>query len=59
MILFVSDNFLEEYVGGAELTTDALMRESLIPVTKVLSRNLSIKKIFGYSETSHLYPKNV
>ena len=50
MILFVSDNFLEEYVGGAELTTDALMRESLIPVTKVLSRNLSIKEMEKHKE---------
>jgi len=50
VILFVSDNFLEEYVGGAELTTDALMRESLIPVTKVLSRNLSIKEMEKHKE---------
>ena len=26
MVIFVSDNFLEHYVGGAELTTDALMK---------------------------------
>ena len=40
MVIFVSDNFLEHYVGGAELTTDALMKTSLTPISKVLGGSI-------------------
>ena len=42
MINFVSDSFVEHYVGGAELTTEALISKSLLPTRKILSRDISI-----------------
>jgi glycosyltransferase involved in cell wall biosynthesis len=41
-IVFVSDMFLEDYVGGAELTTEALISESPFKVQKILSRNVNL-----------------
>ncbi len=41
-IIFVSDMFLEDYVGGAELTTEALISESPFKVQKILSRNVNL-----------------
>ena len=38
MIFFVSDMFVEDYVGGAELTSEALIKGALLPVFKVHSR---------------------
>jgi hypothetical protein len=37
MIYFVSDVFVDDYVGGAELTSEALIESSLLPVRKVHS----------------------
>ena len=37
MIFFVSDLFVEHYEGGAELTTEALIKGSYFPCNKVLS----------------------
>ena len=42
MVFFVSDSFVEQYVGGAELTTEALIGKSLLPVRKVLSKNVTL-----------------
>ena len=50
MIIFVSDNFIEQYVGGAELTTDAIMKDSLLPVAKLLSRNVNTREMEKYKE---------
>ena len=66
MIIFVSDNFIEQYVGGAELTTDAIMKDSLLPVAKLLSilkvygieKWKNIRNIFGCLEISHLCQKS-
>ena len=33
--------FVEDYVGGAELTTEAIIKDSLLPVIKVHSRNVN------------------
>ena len=41
MIIFVSDMFVEDYVGGAELTSEAVIQDSLVPVTKIHSNNLT------------------
>ena len=41
-IVFVSDMFLEDYVGGAELTTEALISESPFKVQKILSRDVNL-----------------
>ncbi len=37
MIVFVSDMFVQDYVGGAELTSEALIKGSFLPVIKVYS----------------------
>tara|TARA_R110002074_G_scaffold131129_2_gene273333 strand:+ start:155 stop:1765 length:1611 start_codon:yes stop_codon:yes gene_type:complete len=43
MIIFVSDAFEEQYKGGAELTTEAIIKGSLFPVNKVLSSQVTLK----------------
>ena len=40
MILFVSDLFVKDYVGGGELSTQALIETSLLPVAQINSRYL-------------------
>jgi len=39
MIFFVADLFVEQYKGGAELTTEALIDSSYFPCNKILSSN--------------------
>lgn len=41
-IIFVSDMFVDEYVGGAELTTQALIDSCPLPVFKIKSRNVTM-----------------
>ncbi|MHA2216721.1 MAG: glycosyltransferase family A protein [Candidatus Hodarchaeales archaeon] len=43
MIIFVADMFANQYGGGAELTTEALIEESLLPCKKINSSQLNIK----------------
>ena len=43
MIIFVSDMFVENYVGGAELTSEAIIKGSLVPIVKVNSMRISQK----------------
>ena len=43
MIIFVADAFVENYVGGAELTTEALIDKCLLPHKKVHSQNVTIE----------------
>jgi len=40
MVIFVSDMFVEDYVGGAELTTNAILRSCLMPSARIHSSNL-------------------
>jgi hypothetical protein len=40
MIIFAADAFVEHYVGGAELTTEAIIEKSLTPTYKALCNNL-------------------
>jgi len=42
MFIFVADLFVEQYVGGAELTFGAIVDSPQIPTHKILSKNLSI-----------------
>lgn len=44
-IIFVSDLFVEDYVGGAELTSEAIIDKSPFPITKVRSADLSVDLI--------------
>lgn len=41
-VIFVSDMFVEDYVGGAELTTEALIKASPMSVMKVHSRDVDL-----------------
>ena len=41
MIICVSDAFAEDYVGGAELTTQAILDGGLLPIIKVRSHQLN------------------
>jgi hypothetical protein len=43
MVIFVSDLFIENYVGGGELTSEAIVKSSLLPVFKINSRNVSLQ----------------
>jgi len=42
-IIFVSDFFVDDYQGGAELTTQALIDAAPFPVFKIHSREISLK----------------
>lgn len=41
-IIFVSDLFVEDYVGGAELTSEALIKSSPFRILKLHSRDLNL-----------------
>ncbi len=41
-VIFVSDLFVEDYVGGAELTTDALIQKCKYPYQKIRSKDVTI-----------------
>lgn len=42
-VVFVSDMFVEDYVGGAELTSEALIQSSPFEVFKLKSKDLSMR----------------
>jgi len=42
-VVFVSDLFVEQYVGGAELTTDALIQKCEYPYQKILSKDVTLQ----------------
>lgn len=45
-IVFVADMFVEDYVGGAELTTEALIKSATdVVVQKVHARNVSMSTL--------------
>ena len=43
MIVFVSDAYSDQYRGGGELTTDAIIDASLFPVNKLLSSQVTLE----------------
>lgn len=43
MIIFVQDFFVDHYKGGAELTSEAIIQDSLFPINKVMSSNVTKK----------------
>ena len=49
MIIFVADMFADQYGGGAELTTEALIQGSLLPCKKILSSTLTTTLMQQYS----------
>ena len=44
-VVFVADMFVEQYVGGAELTTDALMKSSKFSTTYINAKDVSLKTL--------------
>lgn len=42
-VIFVSDMFVEDYVGGAELTSEALIKSSPFKIFKLRSRNVTLE----------------
>ena len=44
-IVFVADLFAEDYAGGAELTTEALIEKSPFEIIKVHARNLNLETL--------------
>lgn len=49
-IVFVSDFFIDEYVGGAELTSQALIDSSPFEVAKVKSKNVTINLLQNHAD---------
>ena len=45
MIVFVSDLFAEDYPGGAELTTEALINKCHVPFVKIRSQEINLHTI--------------
>tara|TARA_A100001515_G_scaffold266_1_gene277 strand:+ start:5516 stop:7132 length:1617 start_codon:yes stop_codon:yes gene_type:complete len=50
MIIFCSDFFKEHVQGGAELTTDAIMEGSYLPVQKIMSHDVNFKILNDHSD---------
>ena len=55
MIMFVSDAFSEQYCGGGELTTDAIIDASLFPVNKILSGEVNLKLMEKYRDAYWIF----
>jgi len=55
MIIFAADSFVENYVGGAELTTDAIMDSSLIPFGKVFSQQINVEEMEKYKKAFWIF----
>ena len=50
-IIFVSDMFVEQYTGGAELTTEALIAKSTVQVQKIQSKDVTLDLLkHGYQK---------
>ena len=50
MIIFVSDFFIEDYVGGAELTTQSLIDSCLLPYKKIKSHQVNVSIMNKYAD---------
>ena len=49
MIVCCADAFVDNYVGGAELTTEALINSSFMPIGRILSHDLSVEILKQFS----------
>jgi len=45
MIIFVADMFASQYEGGAELTTEAIISDSLFPCNRINSQNPNLQQL--------------
>ncbi len=55
MIVFVSDLFIKDYVGGGELSTQTLIETSLLPVAQINSRFLTIEIMEQYKNAHWIF----
>ena len=55
MFVFVSDFFLEDYPGGAELTTDAIIKGSKVPVVKLHSSQVNEETISDHRDKHWIF----
>lgn len=55
MIVFVQDFFTEHYKGGAELTTEAIIEQSLFPVNKVMCQAVTIELMDRYKSSLWIF----
>ena len=44
-VIFVSDMFVEDYVGGAELTSEAIIKSSPLKVFKLHARDVNLQTL--------------
>lgn len=49
-VIFVADLFASDYLGGAELTTQALIDKSPLEVIKIYAKNLNIADLQNFKE---------
>lgn len=63
-IVFVSDMYVENYVGGAELTTQALIDECPLSYVKILSKDVNMallkqgaEKFWVFGNFAHINPE--
>ena len=52
MYVFVSDLFVQDYVGGGELTTDAILKKTNFPIGTIHSKDVS-KEIVDAHKNKH------
>jgi len=50
VILFVSDLFAEDYPGGAELTSEAIIKKCFLPLSKIRSTQLNFQLINKFKD---------
>lgn len=50
MILFVADLFADQFIGGAELTSEAIIKDSFLPVHKVNSSRVDTRLMSDYAD---------
>ena len=55
MIFFVSDMFIDQYVGGGELTTEAIINGGYFPCNKVLSHTLTVPAMQQYKDAFWIF----
>jgi len=55
MIFFVSDMFADQYKGGAELTTEAIIDGGLFPCNKILSQQLTVSIMEEYKDSFWIF----
>ena len=55
MIVFVSDAYKEDYIGGAELTTEAIIEDSLLPVVKYRSHEVTLNLMNQYKDACWVF----